>query len=311
MNMSTAQISFVVPVYNVKPYLERCLESIIRTNVEKEIILIDDGSTDGSREILEQYQQKYSYITLVCQSNKGVSAARNVGIKLAKGKYIQFVDSDDFLLAENYSQFISLADNNDISIFRAQYQRIIGNKVSNGNPVLEFPNNSSIHICFGSHFLKEMNRKASFLPFNVLGFYLTELLHKHHILFNEDLSIAEDAIFVFELLSATENIKVMEVLQPLYAYVLRENSCIASISAKKITDLFSAANILWNKYHHYKQENNESICDSLLRIILFQYHNAYYFYKNADNETKHSTKYLFTKNVISSLESSYKYKVDL
>lgn len=114
----TAQISFVIPVYNVKPYLVQCLESVIRTNVEKEIILIDDGSTDGSREILEQYQQKYPYITLVCQSNKGVSAARNIGIKLAKGEYLQFVDPDDYLLTDDYGWLIQQAKSSNSDVLR-------------------------------------------------------------------------------------------------------------------------------------------------------------------------------------------------
>lgn len=95
-------VSFVVPVYNSQEYLKECLESILKIgNHDYEILLIDDGSTDDSRKICEEYS-KYKNVRLFVQQNKGVSAARNVGIKEARGRYITFVDADDKISLSNF-----------------------------------------------------------------------------------------------------------------------------------------------------------------------------------------------------------------
>ena len=91
-------ISVIVPVYNVEEYLEECLESIRQqTFTDIEVILVNDGSTDGSREICEQYCEKDSRFKLINQENQGLSAARNCGVKESIGQYIMFVDSDDVI----------------------------------------------------------------------------------------------------------------------------------------------------------------------------------------------------------------------
>ena len=93
------KISIIIPAYNVEEYLEKCLESIISQNFDKvEIIIVDDGSTDKSLQIAKEYQKKYPEKTrVISQENKGQGGARNTGIKNATGKYLLFVDSDDYL----------------------------------------------------------------------------------------------------------------------------------------------------------------------------------------------------------------------
>ena len=93
-------LSFIVPVYNVEKYLEECLDSLLEQDIpheEYEIICVNDGSTDGSLEILRRYEEKYPNIRVIDQENGGLSAARNVGLVHAKGEYIWFVDSDDLV----------------------------------------------------------------------------------------------------------------------------------------------------------------------------------------------------------------------
>ena len=92
------KISIIVPVYNVEKYLKECLDSLINQTLEDiEIICINDGSTDNSLAILEEYQKKDSRIKVFSQRNQGVSAARNLGIEKATGEYLTFLDSDDRL----------------------------------------------------------------------------------------------------------------------------------------------------------------------------------------------------------------------
>ena len=91
-------ISVVIPVYNVEKYLEKCLDSVVeQTYRNLEIILVDDGSTDNSGAICDRYAQKDSRVVVIHQKNGGLSKARNVGIDTATGKYISFIDSDDYV----------------------------------------------------------------------------------------------------------------------------------------------------------------------------------------------------------------------
>lgn len=96
------KVSVIIPVYNVKPYLERCVQSVfIQDYSDMEIILVDDGSTDGSGDLCDQIATWASYIYVVHQPNQGLSAARNTGIRHATGEYIAFIDSDDQWLLDS------------------------------------------------------------------------------------------------------------------------------------------------------------------------------------------------------------------
>lgn len=101
-------ITIVIPVYNVEMYLKRCLDSIVPqcSLGDVEVLLIDDGSTDSSGTICDEYSSRYSFIRCLHQENAGLSASRNNGIKNAKGKYIMFVDSDDYIEQGCLSQFL-------------------------------------------------------------------------------------------------------------------------------------------------------------------------------------------------------------
>ena len=91
-------ISIIVPVYNVENYLKECIDSILRQEFrDYEIILVDDGSKDDSGKICDEYGKKYSFISVIHKKNGGLSDARNFGLKIAKGEYILFIDSDDYI----------------------------------------------------------------------------------------------------------------------------------------------------------------------------------------------------------------------
>lgn len=111
-------LSIIIPVYNVEQYLKDCLSSILNQNFQQyEIILIDDGSTDNSGKICDEYASSYKNIITIHQVNQGVSSARNKGISLAKGKYIHFIDSDDTIDPDTYVKNIPILQaNTDIDI---------------------------------------------------------------------------------------------------------------------------------------------------------------------------------------------------
>ena len=117
--MNNSLISIIVPVYNVEKYLEKCVESIInQTYKNLQIILVDDGSKDNSGKICDEFKLKDDRIEVIHKTNGGLSDARNAGLKIAKGDYIGFVDSDDYVEKDMFETFLSLIEkyNADISI---------------------------------------------------------------------------------------------------------------------------------------------------------------------------------------------------
>ena len=121
------KLSIIVPVYNVADYLPKCLDSLLAQNLpqnEYEIIVVNDGSTDNSADIAQQYADKYTNITLINQANQGLSGARNAGIKCAKGDYIQFVDSDDYLEDNVLGGLMKQVENDDLDVLRFNYENV-------------------------------------------------------------------------------------------------------------------------------------------------------------------------------------------
>lgn len=116
--------SIIVPIYNVEEYLPQCIESVLKQNLQDyELILIDDGSTDSSSKICEQYSKKYSSIKLIHQSNAGLSAARNTGVAAASGEYLIFLDGDDYL-EPSALEAISNALEPGLDLLRYQAQEV-------------------------------------------------------------------------------------------------------------------------------------------------------------------------------------------
>lgn len=117
--MKTPLVSVVIPVYNVERYLEECLNSVLRQTYQPiEIIAINDGSTDRSPDILHQYEQKYRNLKVLHQENQGNSVARNRGIEEATGKYIYFLDSDDYILPETIENLVGAMEEHDLDLVR-------------------------------------------------------------------------------------------------------------------------------------------------------------------------------------------------
>ena len=124
---SIIQLSVIVPCYNVEGYLERCLDSLVRQNIDAdayEVLLIDDGSTDGTGVICDRYAAQYPQVQAIHQANAGQGAARNAGLDLAQGKYIFFVDSDDFVAENCFQQLLKLADSEKLDVLAFHHQKV-------------------------------------------------------------------------------------------------------------------------------------------------------------------------------------------
>lgn len=118
-------ISVIVPVYKVEKYLERCVSSLINQSLEDmEIILVDDGSPDQSGALCERLQEKDERILVIHKKNGGLSSARNAGMKVARGKYIGFVDSDDDVELDMFQVMVAVAELNNADFVMSDYIRV-------------------------------------------------------------------------------------------------------------------------------------------------------------------------------------------
>lgn len=223
MDREKPLISVVVPVYNVAPYLEKCLDSIqAQTWPNLEILLVDDASTDGSGRICDVRAGQDERITTVhFPVNRGLSAARNEGLCRAKGKYLTFVDSDDYVEPELVERlWISLIQNG------AEFS-ICG---VDGFP----PGNVPAGALSRGEIVGCMARRSPFL-WNAWGkLYHTGRVKRH--LFHERALCCEDLVFFYEILGHTE--RAGYVPEPLYHYVYRDRSLINSgVDEKRCTVL--------------------------------------------------------------------------
>ena len=120
--MKNYKISIIVPIYNTESFLDKCIKSLITQSYNNlEILLINDGSTDGSLSICKKYANQDSRITLINKKNGGVSSARNKGLKIATGDYIGFVDSDDYISSDMYEKLLLAIKENDADIAECGY----------------------------------------------------------------------------------------------------------------------------------------------------------------------------------------------
>ncbi|MEZ7620351.1 glycosyltransferase family 2 protein [Streptococcus sp. 27098_8_23] len=221
--MMGEKISVIVPVYNVEAYLERCVESILQqTYAHFELILINDGSTDSSGQICDQLASQYENIKVYHIENAGVSNARNMGIQLATGSWVTFIDSDDFVTQDYLATLASAVEGVNVGFVIAPLHHI-----KNGI-VTDLPSHSEkTELWSTEETMKEllMTTRTSFFP--VAKLFKRDLLADEK--FNTNYHLAEDALFLTELLLKTRCSCVF-IDKPVYYYDHREGSATTSVN---------------------------------------------------------------------------------
>ena len=236
------KVSVIVPVYNVEKYLEQCLNSIINQTYKNiEIIIVNDGSTDNSLDIIERFRNKNKNksIKVISQENKGISEARNTGLKNAVGEFILFVDSDDYLelncIARSVETIIN--DRSEIVIFNYT-------KVFNGGIV---GNNYSLGIIQETNEVKPGTFFCELMLKNILQGYAWNKLFKRIRLLEDEFSfesgrLVEDYYPIFKVLSTSKRISYLE--ESLYNYRQRDNSLVNTINKRIIDDYVYAITLI-------------------------------------------------------------------
>ena len=221
--MMGEKISVIVPVYNVEAYLERCVESILQqTYAHFELILINDGSTDSSGQICYHLASQYENIKVYHIENAGVSNARNMGIQLATGSWVTFIDSDDFVTQDYLATLASAVEGVNVGFAIAPLHHI-----KNGI-VTDIPSHSGkTELWSTEETMKEllMTTRTSFFP--VAKLFKRDLLADEK--FNTNYHLAEDALFLTELLLKTRCSCVF-IDKPVYYYDHREGSATTSVN---------------------------------------------------------------------------------
>ncbi len=234
------KISIIIPIYNVEEYLPRCIESVLaQKNIDLEVLLINDGSTDGSGDLCNDYAKKDDRIKVFHQVNSGVSSARNSGIKYSTGDWICFVDADDWIERDSLSIIINEIGSKEIDfiIARSYINR-------NGMPIIErYPFGEGVvgEIFKGTDlFIQEGYSRGS-----VWGvIYRRLFLMQNELSFPLKLKNGEDSIFCSLCAIYAENVSFLNI--HLYNVFEREGSASRSWSLERIMKMVENINYLYN-----------------------------------------------------------------
>ena len=243
------KISIIVPCYNVEKCVSKCIDSITNQSYQNiEIILINDGSKDKTLEIIEKYKKEDDRIKIIDKKSTGVSDTRNIGIKVANGKYIMFADADDYFEYNAVELLYKCISSKNLNVVRARYKRLENEKIILEDDIEQY-NSKSLEIL-----LKDiLNGK--------IGCYVWALIIKkdflvsHNIKFDKNLTIMEDQLFYINLLI---NDKIFFCNEIIYDYVINTTSTTQNINnyihiynemlkAKELIIDILKKNKLWDK----------------------------------------------------------------
>ena len=256
-------ISIIIPCYNAEKYIDKCLEKLINQDFDKpyEVIIINDGSKDNTLQMLKEYEKKYANIKGITQENSGQAVARNKGMDLAKGKYIMFVDIDDFVDTTILSKLYTVAEKEDANLVYCDYYE---------------------YYCDNNLILKENNftddsKKnsilANFAPWGKL--YKKDFFKKSGLKFLEGKLFEDIAIVPVLAALSDKNIRVNE---PLYYYNCSNVSSIRKKTYnKKLEDIFVSIDETYNNFKIKKllKKYNEEIefiyLDSFFKGSIFRF----------------------------------------
>lgn len=224
--MNTPLISFIIPIFNTAKYLAECLDSILRQSIDKELILIDDCSTDDSLMIALDYAKRYPFITVIHQShNQGPSASKNRGIALAKGEYLYFVDSDDYLFDEDLYQAYLAAKESNADVVKMQVELFYDQDPSKTHRYSATDRQVSGQqgVIYRSYELFVRQTHTRWIPSICWSLIRRNYIEEYQLRFKNGLK-AEDQIFYIELLTATNTLTILELPITIYRYRQREYS---------------------------------------------------------------------------------------
>lgn len=234
--MDEKKVSIIIPVYNIEKYLSKCIESLIAQKYKNyEILLIDDGSTDRSGEIIDHYASIYSCVRAYHHTNRGVSYTRNRGIRESKGDYIAFIDGDDWADSNYLSTMVAYIEDNDLDFAVCNYS-FYDDRSGKTEEWAMYKKS----CCTDKNCAAEKLLTTSCVPWNKI--YKTKIIRE--CAFPEDITIGEDTIFLMELLKKCQKIGFLN--KSLLFYRQHSGSAMHSGIRPQIWDNISSGNIVYD-----------------------------------------------------------------
>ena len=222
------KLSIIIPVYNVRQWLEETVNSVLnQTFRDFELILVDDGASDGSAELCDAFAAADSRVRVIHQENAGVSAARNAGLNAARGEFVGWVDSDDIIEADMFQRMLLLAEKYEADIVQCQHDRL--------GVLNAAPRSDKTEILDGADFVRRMFTKQGGEYTNQVA--LWSKIYRAELW--EDIRFPAGHVYEDEMQTykvCLKAAKIVETKDILYHYVKRENSIITGESHKKMLD---------------------------------------------------------------------------
>ena len=222
-------VSVIIPVYNVEAYLCECIDSVINQTYKNfEIILVDDGSTDSSGKICDDYAEKDERVRIIHKENSGPSKTRNVGLECAKGKYIYFLDSDDYIELNALELLVNTAESDgaDLVFFDAHSFSDDGAQIKQGYVV-----KGTYESKPGYEILTDLHKNKDYHCSVVLLFISRNLLNNNNIRFLESAYCSEDMLFTYKVFCSS--LKASQCKNTLYHRRYRSGSIVTSGKSKR------------------------------------------------------------------------------
>lgn len=278
--MGNATVSIIIPVYNIKDYISSCINSILsQTYTDLQIIIVDDGSTDGTTEICRSLAKEDDRILFIRQENSGVSTARNAGLDNAKGKYVCFADGDDLLMNNAIESLVKDAyDGNFLIISR--FQKIDENNavICKSDKYIPKTMNSTEAI----DNLLQIDSKIGYQGFLWNKLYVNETIQKNKLRFTDGIIYNEDRLFVFQYLMTGCNVIFDQAVT--YQYRVRSGSAMDNVnkafSKKQLTEL-TAFNLI-------EEELEKENAPLHKKANLAAFYCAYDLYKRVPKDDKYA-----------------------
>lgn len=242
--MQNKLISVIVPVYKVEKYLNRCIDSIIKQTYHNlEILLVDDGSPDNSGKICDEYAKKDERIKVIHKPNGGLSDARNYALEIAKGEYIGFVDSDDYIKEDMFQTLYDLCEENNADISIVSFYEMVENRV------IAVRDSGQLQVMDKIEAIKELliDTKIQSYAWNKL--FKKDLFVGLRFPTGKNFEDIATTLILFEKCN-----KIVRLEEPKYYYVRRNDSIVGIRNYKTYHDYLE---VIWNKYLYLKDKYPE------------------------------------------------------
>ena len=218
-------VTLIIPVYNAERYLRRCLDSVAaQTFTDMEVLLMNDGSTDGSLAICKEYEERDLRFHTIDKENSGVSNTRNIAMKLARGMYLQFLDSDDWITPDATESLVRAAVEDDCDLVIADFYRV------NGKHYVEKKYIKKKDVMSREEFAMEMADDPADYYYGVMWnkLYRRSIIEEHELRCDASMNWCEDFLFNLQFIRHGQRFRALQ--KPIYYYMKRKGSLVATES---------------------------------------------------------------------------------